>query len=139
MISEFALLGEFANRFISCEETQEVNRSEYLCHSTHIVVNHIPTTNVILTTCVVGIPLFMIQKTEYQKQSYRPNLPFLQLMIVVGRICFCYYKQWNTNNTSNQYYNCCWYMFYYSDLYSDWLSTDLLLGPVCEVFREHSL
>ena len=31
----------------------------------YTVVNHIPTTPAILTTCVVGIPLLMINKNEY--------------------------------------------------------------------------
>ena len=39
------------------------------------VVNHIPTTTVILII-IIGIPLFMIIKVEFQKQSYRQNLPF---------------------------------------------------------------
>ena len=30
------------------------------------LVSHIPTTTVILITCVVGIQLFMIKKAEYQ-------------------------------------------------------------------------
>ena len=40
------------------------------------VVSHIPTTTVILITWVVGIPLFMIKKMEYQQQS---NCQYLAL------------------------------------------------------------
>ena len=34
------------------------------------VVDHIPTTTVILIKCVVGILLFIISKAEYQQQLY---------------------------------------------------------------------
>ena len=35
-------------------------------------------------------------------------------MVVWLVLVFSFYnhKQWNTNNTSYQYYTCCWYMFY---------------------------
>ena len=36
-------------------------------------------------------------------------------MSVVG-IKFFNYKQWNTNNTCNECYRCCWYMVYYGDI-----------------------
>ena len=56
--------------------------------------------------CVVGIPVFMIKKTEYEQTLYHQNLPFYGGIIVDG-IVFFNHKQWNTNDTSNQYYSCC--------------------------------
>ena len=35
------------------------------------VVNHIPTTNVILITCVGGIQQLMIRKQKYQQHSFK--------------------------------------------------------------------
>ena len=43
------------------------------------VVNQIPSTTVILTTCVDGIPLFMITKFEYQQHNRVINIS-----VVVG-------------------------------------------------------
>ena len=48
------------------------------------IVNHISTTTVILISSVVGVPLFMIKKQEYQQQSYWPYLTFYGDIIPFG-------------------------------------------------------
>ena len=48
------------------------------------VVKHIPTTTVIIITCVVGIPLFMIKKLNTNNKPTANLFPFYGGMIVVG-------------------------------------------------------
>ena len=76
------------------------------------------TTTIILITCVVGIPLFMIKnnikngipttiillKTPNMVSIIVAGIPFLMIYLIIN----------SGIPTTHQYYSCCRYIFYYS-------------------------
>ena len=60
-----------------------------------IVLKHILTSTVILITCVVGIPLFMIKKTEYQQLLYCHKTTNFGVGCWYS-VFLINHKQWNT-------------------------------------------